>query len=293
MVSFLQRRRAFTLIELLVVVAIIALLLAIIMPALHIVKLKAKMIICGTNQRQLIYGLTAYIQNNDQTFPYHPTMDNRAGARRHRPFELNFHQPTSNDGIVRMVNPAALNDPDAYPYLGRFLGPYIPDSGVFNCPVTKFTNDMAYPPSDSGQIPLGTYSDFYLNGTVAPLHCTYGLLWRYPSNKNMFGYWEFQGPTKSSDSTKLVLMDAFFWSRPGQPNIVFQWGQENRWWSTHIFKEAEPGIPYYTVVATEAQYPEVKLNAGYIDGHVSSFNTKDSKPVGYVNVRSRLPLHWQ
>jgi prepilin-type N-terminal cleavage/methylation domain-containing protein len=52
--------RGFTLIELLVVIAIIALLMAILLPALHRVKAQARRSKCASNLRQLVYALSVY-----------------------------------------------------------------------------------------------------------------------------------------------------------------------------------------------------------------------------------------
>lgn len=58
-------KKAFTLIELLVVIAIIALLLAIVTPALRKAKDYAKRTICMSNSRQTGIGLRVYAENND------------------------------------------------------------------------------------------------------------------------------------------------------------------------------------------------------------------------------------
>lgn len=68
------KKKGFTLIELLVVIAIIALLLAILTPALTMVKNRAQAVVCMSNLKQwgLIFGL--YLQNNKSNFPL-VTMD--------------------------------------------------------------------------------------------------------------------------------------------------------------------------------------------------------------------------
>lgn len=62
-------RRAFTLIELLVVIAIIALLIAILVPSLQNSRQHAKAVLCGSNIKQLVFGLAMY-ETDNQAFPY-------------------------------------------------------------------------------------------------------------------------------------------------------------------------------------------------------------------------------
>lgn len=68
-------KRAFTLVELLVVISIIALLLAVLMPALSKARKQGKIIICKTNMRQLNMAMRLYAEDNKDKTPYYSFAD--------------------------------------------------------------------------------------------------------------------------------------------------------------------------------------------------------------------------
>jgi len=62
------RKKGFTLIELSVVIAIIALLMALLLPALELAKSQAKTVICQSNLQQWNDIWTMFFQETDDTF---------------------------------------------------------------------------------------------------------------------------------------------------------------------------------------------------------------------------------
>jgi len=61
-------KRAFTLIELLVVVAIIAILIGMLLPALQAAREQARRSVCAMQQKEMVGGFTQYADDNDGSF---------------------------------------------------------------------------------------------------------------------------------------------------------------------------------------------------------------------------------
>lgn len=67
----IKSKKAFTLIELLVVISIIAVLMGVMMPALHRARLQAQKTVCISNMKQQSNALFAFASGNNGNFPKH------------------------------------------------------------------------------------------------------------------------------------------------------------------------------------------------------------------------------
>ncbi len=74
-----RRPRTFTLIELLIVIAIIAILMSLLLPALGGAKRRAKIIVCTSNLKQMAAGMIIYAAFFDQEWPFHGTDGGHGG----------------------------------------------------------------------------------------------------------------------------------------------------------------------------------------------------------------------
>ena len=92
----LSWNRGFTLLELLVVVSVLALLLALLLPAVGLARESANLTVCASNQRQLGLGLTLYADDNADLMPVIPGWVDKDGyvaiylAYNHRGFGVGW-----------------------------------------------------------------------------------------------------------------------------------------------------------------------------------------------------------
>lgn len=139
----MREEQAFTLIELLVVIAIIALLMAIVMPALHQVKEQASQIPCSANMRSLSQGFYMYQNENRgallSSYTWAKSWSNgpRPGTLRDAfAHDAWVYGPLSYDASGKTVDQLAANAPIEYEQNGIKEGkmwPYIENIDSYHC----------------------------------------------------------------------------------------------------------------------------------------------------------------
>src|SRR6476646_5638693 len=128
----MRRCRAFTLVELLVVVGIIAVLIAILMPALGRAREQGNRIKCLSNMRQIGMAFQSYMNENKLHFP-DPAAANHADAW--VCWNPNWYPRDDNTQPPRTLEDSAI---------GKYLGNQF-NAAVFICPSDDVQNRPATP----------------------------------------------------------------------------------------------------------------------------------------------------
>lgn len=136
-----DREHGFTLIELLVVISIVALLIALLLPALQGAKAHAERVICSSNFRMLALGMDMYLDENERGYPTQFaegvfwSQVNVGGGE----IDTDSSQPSGNfmtSDNIRIEHFRTWMD-DIYPYTGSV--------DVYRCPTANVRNSSDQP----------------------------------------------------------------------------------------------------------------------------------------------------
>ncbi|MBN2560813.1 MAG: type II secretion system protein [Phycisphaerae bacterium] len=193
----MKSRKAFTLLELLVVVAIIAALMAILLPSLSASHERAKRTVCASNLHGIAHALYLYAEDAPNVFP--------AIAQTYDQTSSNVHLFFDQD---RTTAPSTTGIPSPTVDLWTLLRRSYTVPKQFICPSTT---DVEDPAQDTT-----AYYDFVMVATNFPLrgiHLSYGYQYQHDPNRAAIGI--------TSEPTFPVMADANPYIKGGVDGMMF------------------------------------------------------------------------
>jgi|SRR5665213_432444 len=257
----MNARRGFTLIELLVVIAIIAILAALLLPALAGAKSRARAIRCVSNEKQIMLATELYL-------------DDASGAM----IPLWVEQGVSGWGGWNYdAATYVIQNPDLFWWPDKLrLGGYAPAQNLFSCPVLMLPAIAAGGGSISTNDSLGIGMNYPEYGQIQPR----------PGFSSPV-YNSVRENSVAQPSQSIVFADAAGIANPDEPN-------PDNW--TEV---PGTGCTYFRVPSDVADYSVGdsrsvprhfgRVNAAFFDGHVAA--VKNSS-IGYNLQRTDYAALW-
>jgi prepilin-type N-terminal cleavage/methylation domain-containing protein/prepilin-type processing-associated H-X9-DG protein len=235
--EFKMKRTGFTLIELLVVVAIIAVLIAMLLPALASARDQAKFVTCSSNLHQIGIGFLSYANDYSDKFPLQ-SLDSGLGR-----FAYKFTYWGAGSSDSSRVGPRVLAEKNYVDYTGR----------IFIDPAANRTNPadyyfQGYVDMDAKSPPwLMDYLYMANNEWLANQSIGSGPYQYSPAGVNSI----FPPRTKTMDAN------------PSECPLMQDWA-------------CQPWVTASTSAPTQYTFHKGKMNVLIVDGHVATTTYKDT-----------------
>ncbi len=254
-------KRGFTLVELLVVISIVTAIMAISLPAINRARLQANNLVSMNNQKLITSAINIFSNDNHDRYP-------ESVATIGYGENWNWADPRSLTGPRQ-------RSPRLYRSMSAYLKDYVTDPSVMFCSCSPQEYKYLKQSWEAGD----KWDNPQTSNPADPVGGSYCFYWNYKGvlqEQNRV----FQGPRDQSAGRRqstLLVSDYFGYGNWRRTPPEFG--------SCEIFdnatEESETLLlsSYWTAPGTLAEIPEVTLRAGYTDGHVETFSSRDTVPM--------------
>jgi prepilin-type N-terminal cleavage/methylation domain-containing protein len=267
--SAIKRKRSsgFTLLELLVVLAIISMLMGILLPAAVEVRRQARTVVGMSNQRQIVNGVNLFAMDNRYKYP-------ESVATIGSDWNWNWQAPF----VLTSIESHA---PHLHRAMSEYLRGYIKNAGIMFCPNApqryKYLQ-QAWDAGDAWDNPDTWLPEDWVKGT----YCFY---WNYTGlleNQLFEGPRDLLGGRGQSE----LLVSCYF----GYDHWCSQdaYGSCERFSKANITPEKPASSAYWSRPQSDGfnlNTIDVRLCAGYTDGHVDSFTASQVETMKVIKDR--------
>jgi prepilin-type N-terminal cleavage/methylation domain-containing protein/prepilin-type processing-associated H-X9-DG protein len=257
-----QRRDGFTLVELLVVIATVAVLAAMLLPALAATHPDSQAFQCMVNHRQLILAWQMYAEDNNDLLPPN---DAPYATAYYTAGSISPTDPAKNQWknwvVGTMEQPFDAGHPNELVDSHTLFSPYITNAAVYHCPADNYLN-----PNASRRVNPRSVS---MNSAIGTIWHTFYTAGSPPIGSPVQGAWLPGASYNPNQTTWLTYGKMSSLTRPGPAN-TFIIMDENPY-SINDGTMAIPAVatPGYTFLV---DYPSANHNGAagmsFADGHV-------------------------
>ena len=253
-------KRGFTLVELLVVVCIISVIAGIALPTFNKIRRQARDILSMNNQKMITSTINIFANDNDDKYP-------ESVATIGQSDNWNWTDPTRLTGNRNRT-------PQTHRAMSEYLRGYIDDASIMFCPSAPQTYKYLQQSWDAGDDWDNPETEY----PADPVGGTYCFYWNYRGviEGRRINFRGPRDPAGSSRYSKLIVSDYFgydHWRTPGY------FGSCESFDGGEIISETLLLSSYWANKGELEKLPDIKLKAGYSDGHVETYSSHDVLPM--------------